>query len=155
MNIIREIEEKIGYKFENAVLLKQALTRRSFSQEQGGENNEVLEFIGDRVLEMAVVMMLNQDYCQFLEDGCFHSELGEGELTARKRDLVQKSNLAASCRKLALENYLIMGQGEIKNHAEQSISVQEDLVESIIGAVALDCAFDFLKIIPFINNLLA
>ena len=42
------IEDQIGHKFKNRDLLRQAFVRRSYSQENGGENNEVLEFIGDK-----------------------------------------------------------------------------------------------------------
>ena len=41
------IEKQIGYTFENKELLQQAFIRRSYSKENGGEDNEVLEFIGD------------------------------------------------------------------------------------------------------------
>ena len=41
------IQSQIGYYFNNLDLLQQAFTRRSYSEENGGENNEVLEFIGD------------------------------------------------------------------------------------------------------------
>jgi len=40
------VQEQIGYDFKNLDLLQQAFTRRSYTAENGGENNEVLEFIG-------------------------------------------------------------------------------------------------------------
>ena len=52
------IQEQIGYEFNNLNLLQQAFTRRSYSQEHGGENNEVLEFIGDKVLDLFVIKLL-------------------------------------------------------------------------------------------------
>ena len=52
------IQRQIGYEFKNLDLLQQAFTRRSFSEENGGENNEVLEFIGDKVLDLFVVKLL-------------------------------------------------------------------------------------------------
>ena len=51
---IEDVERQIEYTFENTDLLFQAFTRRSYSQENSGENNEVLEFIGDRVLDFYV-----------------------------------------------------------------------------------------------------
>ena len=56
------IQEQIGYRFKNPYLLEQAFTRRSYSEENGGENNEVLEFIGDKALDLAVVRYLTEDY---------------------------------------------------------------------------------------------
>ena len=52
------IQDQIGYEFKNLSLLMQAFTRRSYSEENGGENNEVLEFIGDKVLDFFVVKFL-------------------------------------------------------------------------------------------------
>jgi hypothetical protein len=52
------IEKVIGYTFKNKALLRQAFTRRSFTQENGGQNNEILEFIGDKVLDVTVVKIL-------------------------------------------------------------------------------------------------
>lgn len=55
---IDEVERKISYYFHNRDLLLQAFTRSSYSTQFGGENNEVLEFIGDRVLDMYVVKVI-------------------------------------------------------------------------------------------------
>ncbi len=59
-NFIYIIEEKIGYEFENKMLLQQAFTRRSYSNEHNCEDNEVLEFIGDKVLDFIVVKILSE-----------------------------------------------------------------------------------------------
>ena len=48
------VQAQIGYTFKNIDLLNQAFTRRSYTEENGGENNEVLEFIGDKALDFAV-----------------------------------------------------------------------------------------------------
>ena len=60
------IQDQIGYKFNNVDLLQQAFIRRSYSMENGGENNEVLEFIGDKVLDLIVVKLLANKYGYFL-----------------------------------------------------------------------------------------
>ena len=52
------VQGQIGYDFENLDLLQQAFTRRSYTAENGGENNEVLEFIGDKALDFMVVKLL-------------------------------------------------------------------------------------------------
>ena len=62
------IQDQIGYKFENTALLQQAFTRRSYSKEYGGEDNEVLEFIGDKVLDLIVVKLLTEQYGCFISD---------------------------------------------------------------------------------------
>ncbi|MCR5735479.1 MAG: hypothetical protein K6G22_12810 [Lachnospiraceae bacterium] len=62
-----------GYSFKNHLLLEQAFTRRSYSEENGGENNEALEFIGDKVLDLAVIRYLVAKNGCFIsaESGCF------------------------------------------------------------------------------------
>ena len=62
------IQDQIGYTFNNLDLLQQAFVRRSYSQENGGENNEVLEFIGDKVLDFFAVKFLTEKYGFFLSD---------------------------------------------------------------------------------------
>ena len=56
------VQGQIGYDFKNLDLLQQAFTRRSYTAENGGENNEVLEFIGDKALDFMVVKLLIQKY---------------------------------------------------------------------------------------------
>jgi len=48
------IQGQIGYKFKNLDLLKQAFTRRTYTEEHGGKNNEAPEFIGDKTLDFEV-----------------------------------------------------------------------------------------------------
>ena len=59
---VENVERQIEYTFKNSDLLFQAFTRRSYSQENSGENNEVLEFIGDRVLDFYVTKILMDRY---------------------------------------------------------------------------------------------
>ncbi len=57
-----KVQEQIGYEFENLDLLKQAFTRCSYTEENGAENNEVFEFIGDKALDYVVVKLLIEKY---------------------------------------------------------------------------------------------
>ena len=63
------IENQIDYKFKNRDLLQQAFVRRSYSAENGGANNEVLEFIGDKALDFVVVQLLTEEYGCWMTDG--------------------------------------------------------------------------------------
>ena len=56
------VQAQIGYTFKNIDLLNQAFTRRSYTEENGGENNEVLEFIGDKALDFAVIKILIEKF---------------------------------------------------------------------------------------------
>ena len=149
---LRFIQNQIGYNFQNEDLLQQAFVRRSYSKENGGEDNEVLEFIGDKALDLIVVKLLTEKYGYFISDyedfnsneefdefGCSKNE---AELTELKKKLVQKKTLASRIDALDLADYLIMGKGDIQNNINKAISVKEDLFEAIIGAVALDSNWD-------------
>lgn len=155
------VPQQIGnYKFSNEALLKQAFTRRSFTEENGGENNEVLEFIGDKALDIAVVRYLVRKYgnaptkdelnkMMWLGekyDYAFSSTMDEGKLTVLKQRLVQKDTLARRIDELSIADYLIMGKGDVLKNRGQDKSVKEDLFEAIIGAVAIDSNWDFEKI---------
>lgn len=143
-NDISAIQKIIGYEFHNSDLLQQAFIRRSYSKEKGGENNEVLEFIGDKVLDLIVVKILTEEFGS-ITSGDFHefaSEYQENKLTEIKKHLVEKDTLANCIDDLGLADYLIMGEGDRKNHVENSPSVMEDLFEAIIGAVAIDSNYD-------------
>ena len=143
-NDISTIQKIIGYEFHNSDLLQQAFIRRSYSKEKGGENNEVLEFIGDKVLDLIVVKILSEEFGS-ITSGDFHefaSEYQENKLTEIKKHLVEKDTLANCIDDLGLADYLIMGEGDRKNHVENSPSVMEDLFEAILGAVAIDSNYD-------------
>lgn len=146
------IQNQIGYNFQNTDLLQQAFTRRSYSEEYGGEDNEVLEFIGDKVLDLIVIKLLTKRYGCFTSDykdynpneelDEFSCSKNEAELTELKKKLVQKKTLADRINILNLADYLIMGNGDIQNNINHEMSVKEDLFEAIIGAVALDSSWD-------------
>lgn len=146
------IQDQIGYNFRNLDLLQQAFVRRSYAKEQGGEDNEILEFIGDKVLDLVVVKLLTEKYGHFISDyenfdpnekfDEFTCIKNEAELTEIKKKLVQKKTLADRTDALDLADYLIMGNGDIQNNINRQISVKEDLFEAIIGAVALDSDWD-------------
>ena len=62
MSDFSKIEQTIGYTFENKDLLQQAFVRKSYSEEHGGQNNEVLEFIGDKALDFSVVLIMMEKF---------------------------------------------------------------------------------------------
>ena len=144
---VEDVERQIEYTFENIDLLFQAFTRRSYSQENGGENNEVLEFIGDRVLDFYVTKILMDRYGYITDDTDeeeFAVELydDEGSLTEIKKKLVNKKMLAHRIDILGFTEFLFMGKGDIQQHKEDEPSVKEDLFEAILGAIAIDSGWD-------------
>ena len=69
---------------------------------------------------------------------CLNILRPEGEMTEIKKKLVQTDFLARAIETLGLENYLLMGKGDIKGEVQKEAHVKEDLFEAILGAVALD-----------------
>jgi len=133
------IQEKLGYRFKNEKLLMQAFTRRSYSEEHNGTyHNEVLEFYGDKALELIVMKKMSEYYGNIGENGFFDSKNNEGTLTEIKKKLVCREALASRIRKMDVQKYLLVGKGDIEQKMWEQESVQEDLFESIIGAIAMD-----------------
>lgn len=161
---LRMIQEQIGYSFQNTDLLQQAFIRRSFSKENGGEDNEILEFIGDKALDFVIVRRLMDYYGSFVEEyddynpnedwNEFTCEYNEGKLTNIKKKLVCREMLAKKIRTMGLQYFLIMGKSDINQGVMDKDSVQEDLFEAIIGAVALDSNWDFEKLINVVDLML-
>ncbi|MBQ4382734.1 MAG: hypothetical protein II794_08370, partial [Oscillospiraceae bacterium] len=150
---VNMVQAQIGYTFKKPALLFQAFTRRSYAEENGGEDNEILEFIGDKALDLAVIKLLTEKYGQLKE--VFSSSLDEGELTQLKSRMVQKKTLAGRIDKLGFASFLLMGKGDEKNNAADVPSVKEDLFEAIVGAVALDCNWDFSTIVPVVDIMIS
>ena len=161
---LRFIQEQIGYDFDNEDLLVQAFTRRSYSAENGGGDNEVLEFIGDKALDIAVVRLLTErfgymtsdcdDFDKDEDDDEFLCDKDEGEMTEIKAQLVQKRTLAERIKELQMEDFLITGKGDSNNNINNNLSALEDLFEAIIGAVAIDSNWDFEKILSTVDIML-
>lgn len=160
-----KIEHTIGYEFENKDLLQQAFVRKSYSAEHGGQNNEVLEFIGDKALDLAVIRIMmerfgiiteEKDYNEFKlrNPKYFQTKYGEGKFTDIKQDLVKKKALSKAMDALGFHQYLIMGQGDIKQNRQNDTSVKEDLFEAIIGAVAIDSDWNFDIIKEVVENMI-
>ena len=149
---LKFIQGQIGYVFKNSDLLQQAFVRRSYSKENDGEDNEVLEFIGDKALDLVIVKLLAEKYGSYAEDyddynpreDCneFVSDLSEGKLTEIKKKLVCREMLASRIRMFGFQYELIMGKSDVDQKVLEQDSVQEDLFEAIIGAVALDSKWD-------------
>ena len=147
-----DVQKKIGYWFDNEDLLLQAFTRSSYSSQHGGENNEVLEFLGDRVLDFYVVKVIadrfgfvksQSDYYDEendLDEYCIVAHKNEADFTELKKQIVSNETLAKTIDKLGLFKYMYLGDTDIENpkFKDNLIKVKADLFEAILGAVAID-----------------
>ncbi|MBF0310011.1 MAG: ribonuclease III [Magnetococcales bacterium] len=119
--------EALGYSFIQPMLLEEALTHRSHPGEKG-LYNERLEFLGDAVLELLISRVL-----------FFHfPQAREGELSARRADLVNTRILSQCGQELGLGAILRMGQGEVRSGGREKSSLLANGVEALLGAVYLD-----------------
>lgn len=119
---------QLGYTFDNAALLEQALTHRSF----GGQHNERLEFLGDAIVNLVVAEAL---FAQF-------PATREGDLTRMRAALIRGQTLAEIARELQLGEFLRLGSGEMKSGGHRRESILADALEAIIGAIYLDGGID-------------
>ncbi len=156
---IPKIEQIIGYVFKDKSLLMQAFTRSSFCNEKnlGGRNNyksnEVLEFFGDSILSAAIVSIFLEKKTERYEHGIM-SELREGDFSNLRSKLSDKRNLAKSTAALGIEKFLILGEGDEKMGIASEPSVMEDLFESVIGAVYIDCSMNMKTVINVVSRML-
>ncbi len=135
---MEQLEERIGYKFGNQMLLKQAVTHSSFANEQRinrGENYERLEFLGDAVLDMVVSEYMFRQFPQ----------MPEGRLTQLRASLVCEPALAFCARDLDLEKFILLGRGEEVTGGRARDSIVSDVMEAVIGAVYLDGGMESAK----------
>ena len=131
---LRELENKIGYKFQRFDLLCQAMRHSSYANEKRMEKNECnerLEFLGDAVLELVSSEFL------FFEN----KKMPEGELTRTRASIVCEPSLAFCARELNLGSYLLLGKGEENTGGRYRDSLTSDALEALIGAIYLDGGF--------------
>jgi ribonuclease III len=131
---LKALEERLGYRFNAIGWLDKALTHRSFVNEadpSGKQSNEVLEFLGDAVLNLAVSHLLLKRF----------PEAQEGTLSMWRAHLVKQSSLALLSTKLQLEEHLLLGKGERLNGGMKKSSILANAYEAMIGAIFMDSGF--------------
>lgn len=147
---IQQVQEKIHYRFYNTDLLYQAFTRSSYSAEFGTENNEVLEFIGDSVLNSYVVKIMTNkfgfmkknskyyDKDRDLNEYCIVANINEADFTEIKKYIVSNKYLSNRIDAFGFAKYLFMSDSDRNNEVYKQEKVKADLFEAIIGAIAID-----------------
>lgn len=131
------LEKSLNIEFINKDLLNQALTHRSYLNENPDfrlGHNERLEFLGDAVLELVVTEYLYNNY-----------DYPEGDLTNLRAALVNRYMLADVARKFDLENYLLLSRGEAKDNGRARQYILANALEALIGAIFLDRGLEAAK----------
>ena len=123
-----KLEKKIDYKFKNKNLLIQSLTHKSFNKMN---NNEKIEFLGDRVLGLVIAKKLLEIY----------PEEKEGILDKKYASLVNKKTCLEIAKSINLQNYIL-----IFNPRNRSVTIEDKVIsdscEALIGAIYLDRGFN-------------
>jgi ribonuclease-3 len=123
--------DRLGHRFEDADLLRRALTHSSLSSPTRGDNQR-LEFLGDRVLGLVMAeALLAQD------EGA-----REGQLAPRFNALVRKETCAEVAREIDLGAVLRLGKSEMATGGRRKQALLGDAMEAVIAAVYLDAGFE-------------
>jgi ribonuclease III len=129
------LEERIGHSFADRELLMRALTHTSAAGGAYAKSYQRLEFLGDRVLGLAISDML---YASFPKGS-------EGDLSRRLSELVRKETCAEVAESWDVGPHLKLGGGEVQSGVRKNRSVLADACEAIIGAVFLDAGYPAAK----------
>ncbi len=124
MSRVPVLEKRFGYRFQNAALVEQALTHRSF----GSPHNERLEFLGDGVLGCVIADDL---FARF-------PGLPEGKLTRLRASLVREESLAELAKAIGLAKFLRLGDAALGQGADVRPSILADALEALFGAAFID-----------------
>ena len=128
---IKEIENKIGYTFQDKDLLRVAFTHSTYANAYGGKDNERMEYLGDAVLQLVVTEW------QFAR----YERAEEGEMTRQRQKYVCEEALDEAARGLGLQKYLLVAGGKA-NVGRKTVS---SLFETVVAAIYLDGGYDAAK----------
>ena len=139
-----EFQAEINVLFKDDRVLKEALTHRSYlneNQDWPYSHNEKLEFLGDAVLEFATTRYLFRAF----------PKMEEGELTMMRAALVNTKILAQIAEDMNLQRYLLLSKGEgAQTNGRAMEAILADAFEALIGAIYLDQGYDVAE--KFIKN---
>jgi len=135
-----KLEKRIGFKFEEKAFLEEALTHRSYLNENTTwphGNNERLEFLGDAVLELVVTEELFRKF----------PRREEGKLTVLRAALVNSKTLSEVAKELGLDKELLLSRGEAKDaKGKGRETISANAVEALIGAIYMDQGYEQAKL---------
>jgi ribonuclease-3 len=143
---IKELAVRLNLQPTNEDLFIEAFTHSSFANEHRLSSNERLEFLGDSVVSLIT--------CEYLY--LHYRSYNEGQLAKVKAILVSAPFLASFTKQLALDEYILLGAGEIRTSGSSKLNILADLFEAFIGAYYLNFGLvattEFF--IPFIEKVL-
>ncbi|MRI83911.1 MAG: ribonuclease III [Nitratiruptor sp.] len=129
MERLAEFEERLGYRFQNRELLREALTHKSF---KSPVNNERLEFLGDAVLDLIVGEYLFKRF----------PKANEGELSKLRASLVNEEGFAKLAQRIGIGDYIFISQAEENNQGRTKPSLLSNAFEAVMGAIYLESGLE-------------
>jgi ribonuclease III len=128
-----DLEKAIGYGFKNRSLLTLALTHSSArTASQPRSDNERLEFLGDRVLGLAVAELVSEAF----------PDASEGDLARRFNRLVRGGTCALVASQIGLGSHLVLSDSESVHGGRTKETILADAMEAVLGAVFMESGFD-------------
>lgn len=128
---LKAFEGRIGHQFADPALLVRAVTHASMSS-ANRDDNQRLEFLGDRVLGLVMAQALLET----------DSTASEGQLAPRFNALVRKETCAEVAREIDLGKVLKLGRSEMISGGRRKQALLGDAIEAVIAAVYLDAGFE-------------
>lgn len=130
----KRFEKKLKIHFKKRSLLKLALTHSSYPDDPDA-SNEVLEFLGDAVLELVT----REHLLTSIPDA------REGELSERKKNYTSTEALFRTGKKLGIAPYILMSKGEKTTGGRERPSIIAGTLEALIGALYLDRGLEYTR----------
>jgi ribonuclease-3 len=126
------LQSELRYSFSDPALLLRCLTHISHERKKQGGHNEVLEYLGDAVLDLAISDLLIARY----------PDKSEGDLSRMRAALVNSSVLADKAAILGLGPLLRLGKGEERSGGRTKASILSGAFEALLGAVYQDGGYE-------------
>ncbi len=123
---VNAIESVIGYQFNDKMLLRKAFTHSSYAYEHNQEDNEVMEFFGDAIIQMVVTEWLYKNV---------HGD--EGLLTRFRAEMVARTPLNQALHELGLDEHILLGNGQQKSACRDE-KFFSSVYEALVCAIYLD-----------------
>lgn len=137
---LQQLFERLGFAFKNRSLVELALTHASARPSlKPNEDNERLEFLGDRVLGLAVAELLTQTF----------PEASEGELARRYNQLVRAETCAEIAKEWELGPLILMSGGEAESGGREKKTILANACEAVLGAIFIEGGYQAARDVVF------
>ena len=137
---LQQLFERLGFAFKDRSLVELALTHASARPSlKPNEDNERLEFLGDRVLGLAIAELLTQTF----------PEASEGELARRYNQLVRSETCAEIAKEWELGQLIMMSGGEAESGGRSKKTILANACEAMLGAIFIEAGYQAARDVVF------